>query len=61
MLVVIWVMFALSTAHWGVSLAFLIAKVQAQVIVEGPLRVVSDTINAVVTINVRKLHYVQAT
>ena len=55
MLVILWSMFALSTAHWAISLAFLIAKVKTQTIVNGLLRTGSDNMNAIVTINVREL------
>lgn len=54
MLAIIWTMFALSTAHWAISLAFLVTKVKTQAIVEGLPRVRSDNMNAVVTINVRE-------
>ena len=52
MLAMIWVMFALSTAHWAVNTAFLVAKVKAMVVVNGSIRATSDLMNAVVTVNV---------
>ena len=52
MLAMIWVMFALSTAHWAVNVAFLVAKVKAMVVVNGSIRATSDLMNAIVTINV---------
>ena len=51
MLSVIWIMFALSTMHWSVNLAFLIAKVKSNTVVNGAIRPLSDLMNAIVTIN----------
>lgn len=55
MLSMIWIMFALSTAHWAVGLAFLVTKVKSPVEVTGTIRALSDLMNAIVTINVRIL------
>ncbi|KIP04974.1 hypothetical protein PHLGIDRAFT_176108 [Phlebiopsis gigantea 11061_1 CR5-6] len=51
MLAMIWIMFTLSTAHWAVNVAFLVAKAKALVVVNGSIRATSDLMNAIVTIN----------
>ena len=48
----IWVMFALSTAHWVAGVAFLTAKISSVTSVKGSLRATSDLMNAVAMINV---------
>lgn len=55
MAVTIWSMFSLSTAYWGVSLGFLLSKVKLQPI-EDRLRIWSNVMNAVVTVNVSNLN-----
>ncbi|KIP09352.1 hypothetical protein PHLGIDRAFT_334043 [Phlebiopsis gigantea 11061_1 CR5-6] len=50
-LIMIWIMFALSTAHWAVGVAFLAAKASSLTIINGSLRATFDLMNAVAMIN----------
>ena len=45
MLSMIWIMFVLSTLHWSVNLAFLVAKVKSDTVVDGTIRPLSDLMN----------------
>ncbi|KIP02296.1 hypothetical protein PHLGIDRAFT_38560, partial [Phlebiopsis gigantea 11061_1 CR5-6] len=52
MLVLIWTMFTISTAHWAVHLAFLVTKVKTTVVVNpGSLRATADLMNAIALLN----------
>lgn len=53
--VMIWTMFLLSTAYWGVSLGYLLSKVKLQGI-EDRLRLWQNVMHAVVGINVRFIY-----